>query len=92
MKTNHRKHGVTFEIACQVFDDPYALAEQDRIENGEVRWQTIGMVNGLVLLLVAHTAESSGDFSDEFIRIISARRTDRKERNRYEKERKKNYC
>ena len=50
------------------------------------------MVNGLVLLLVAHTAESSGDFSDEFIRIISARRTDRKERNRYEKERKKNYC
>ncbi len=39
------------------------------------------MAGGCVLLLVAHTVKI-GD--TEIIRIISARRTDRKERNRYE--------
>ena len=29
-QTNERKHGVTFEDAMHVFDDPYALFEQDR--------------------------------------------------------------
>jgi uncharacterized DUF497 family protein len=29
-RTNQRKHGVTFEDAMHVFDDPYALFEQDR--------------------------------------------------------------
>jgi uncharacterized DUF497 family protein len=39
--------------------------------------------------LVAHTVENDGP--EEIIRIISARRADRKERIRYEKERQKNY-
>ena len=58
--------------------------EQDRIENGEERWQTIGVVDGIVMLLVAHTVREQDDV--EVIRIISARRADRKERRRYEKE------
>jgi len=58
--------------------------EQDRIENGEERWQTIGVVDGIVMLLVAHTVREQDDI--EVIRIISARRADRKERRRYEKE------
>jgi uncharacterized DUF497 family protein len=90
-RTNQRKHGVSFEIARHVFDDPYTLAEQDRIENAELRWQTIGMVDGLLLLLVAHTVECGGDEQDETVRIISARRANRGERTRYEKERQKNY-
>ena len=52
---NLRKHGVSFEIAIRAFADPFALTEQDRIEDGEARWQTLGMVEGRVLLLVAHT-------------------------------------
>jgi hypothetical protein len=45
-ESNQRKHGVSFEDASQVFDDPYALARQDRIESGEYRWQTIGLAEG----------------------------------------------
>jgi uncharacterized DUF497 family protein len=90
-KANRRKHGISFEIARHVFEDPDALVEQDRIESGELRWQTIGMVNGAVLLLVAHTVAFGDDEQDETIRVISARRASRRERSRYEKERQKNY-
>ena len=54
-KANQRKHGIPFQIAAQVFDDPLHLSEMDRIESGEYRWQTIGRVNDTTLLLVAHT-------------------------------------
>lgn len=56
---------------------------QDRIENGEQRWQTIGMVGAYLLLLVAHTLRLE-DEDIEVVRIISARRVDRAERKRYE--------
>lgn len=85
--SNRRKHGITFEDAMQVFDDPFAFALQDRIEDGEGRWQTIGMVEGVLVLLVAHTVKESGQH--EIIRIISARRATRKERTRYEQSRQK---
>ena len=84
-----RKHRVSFEIAQRVFDDPDAFADQDRIEGGERRWQTLGMVDEVLLLLVAHTVELEGS-DHEIIRIISARRADATERQRYEKERQKN--
>ena len=80
---NLKKHRVSFEIATRVFLDPLALAYQDRIENGECRWQTIGMVDGCLLLLVAHTVRQ-GEAS-EIIRIISARKADKKEQKNYEK-------
>ena len=35
--TNYRKHGVRFEEAVLVFEDPLAVSAQDRIENGEHR-------------------------------------------------------
>jgi uncharacterized DUF497 family protein len=31
-KKNQRKHGISFDIACHVFDDPDALVEQDRMK------------------------------------------------------------
>ncbi len=85
---NLRKHGVSFEIAMRAFADPFAFTEQDRIEGGEVRWQTLGMVEGRVLLLVAHTVGDEDEDGEpvEIIRIISARAADRKERRRYEQE------
>ena len=85
---NLDKHHVSFEMAVRIFADPFALTEQDRIEGGERRWQTLGMVGGYCLLLVAHTisdTDESGQ-SIEVIRIISARKADRKERRRYEEE------
>lgn len=80
---NLRKHGVKLEDAARVFDDPLAVTDQDRIENGEQRWQTVGMAGGYLLLLVAHTVRFE-DEGIEVVRIISARRVDRAERRRYE--------
>ena len=80
---NLRKHGIRFEDAARVFDDPLAVTDQDRIENSEQRWQTVGMADGYLLLLVAHTVRFE-DEGIEVVRIISARRVDRAERRRYE--------
>ena len=82
-ESNLGKHHVSFETATRVFADPFALVEQDRIENGEHRWQTLGVVDGYLLLLVAHTVRNDED-GIEVIRLISARRADPKERKRYE--------
>jgi len=46
---NLRKHGIQFEKAVAVFDDPYSITEQDRIEGGEYRWQTVGMAGEALL-------------------------------------------
>jgi hypothetical protein len=78
------KHGVSFQTAARVFTDPCALVELDRIENGEERWQTIGVVEGVLMLMVAHIVREQDDI--EIIRILSARRANRRERRRYEEE------
>ena len=78
---NEKKHRLSFSIATLVFSDPLAKSAQDRIEYGEQRWQTIGQVYGVVIV-VAHTLTLNPDH--EAIRIISARKADRSERKRYE--------
>jgi uncharacterized DUF497 family protein len=86
--SNQRKHGVSFEKASAVFLDPLYVSVQDRTEDGEPRWQAIGMLGDLVILTVAHTvkeATADGALVDVF-RIISARPATRKERRRYEDE------
>lgn len=84
-RSNQTKHRVSFETAARVFADPLACSVQERIENGEQRWQTLGMVDGCLLLLVAHTVFEEND-GIEVVRIVSARRADLKERKRYEQE------
>lgn len=79
---NYRKHGIRFEEAARVFDDPFHLSVQDRFERGEFRWQTIGVVKGCLVVLVAHTLRF--EEGTEIVRIVSARRTERAERRRYE--------
>ena len=88
-RSNQRKHdGIAFEMAAQVFRDPFRLTRQDRIEDGEERWQTLGVVHGVTVLLVAHTITEDDDEGEpvEVIRIISARRATPRERKRYEQE------
>jgi uncharacterized protein len=57
----------------------------DRIEEAEVRWQTFGIVEGLLTLMVAHTIWDDTD-DVERVRIISARRATKQERWIYENE------
>jgi uncharacterized DUF497 family protein len=85
---NLRKPAISFDIAVRVFADPFALTDLASIEGGEDRWQTLGIVEGQLLLLVAHTTTEVQEDGQpiEVIRIISARTADRKERRRYEQE------
>lgn len=75
---NRRKHGVSFEEAATVFDDPFVLLMAD-VENGEPRIVAIGSSNDRRVLFVVST-----DWEGEVVRIISARRATRKERQAYE--------
>lgn len=36
-ESNQHKHGLRFEIAKLVFDDPLHVTTQDRVENGQMR-------------------------------------------------------
>jgi uncharacterized DUF497 family protein len=83
---NRRKHGISFEVALQVFHDPLHRSEQDRIEGGEYRWQTVGQVQGMIVILVAHTTTLNK--LPEVIRIISARKATKAERRNYENQRR----
>ena len=83
-RSNLAKHGVDFEVARKVFENPFALIEPDSSASPEERWRTVGLVNGVLLLLVAHTAHEAGDV----VRIISARRAAPLERAKYERARR----
>lgn len=72
-----------------VFDDPFAISEQDRVVNDELRWQTVGMFEGRAILTVAWTTWEED--TDDVVRIISARRATKKERIAYEQNRQKSY-
>lgn len=75
-KSNQEKHGVDFTDAKDVFDDTNRTnSEDNRKDYGEKRWITIGMVSN-ALLTVVYTIRDA-------IRIISARRSNKKERQEY---------
>jgi hypothetical protein len=79
---NFVKHGIRFETAALVFDDPYHVSQLDRVVDGEERWRTMGLIGGLVIVIVAHTyCEQNGE---ETVRIISARKATKRERKHYE--------
>jgi uncharacterized protein len=80
-RRNLAKHGVSFELATLVFEDPLAVSVPDLFEDDE-RWQTIGLIKGVLILLVIHTAKQWGD--EEEVRIISARKATLQERRKYE--------
>ena len=76
---NLRDHGVSFEDAASVFDDPLAGTIPDpEHSTEEPRFITIGVTPAQRLLVVVHT-----DRADR-IRIISARRATRAEKKKYE--------
>ncbi len=80
-KANRRKHGIRFETATEVFDDPLCLVELNSVVDGEERWQAIGRAGRSTLLLVVHTVD--GEYEEE-VWLISARKADRNERRNYE--------
>ena len=73
--SNARKHGVRFDEARGLFDDPFALDDPDD-DPDEERWLTIGM-SGVDLLVVVYTERGRRK------RIISAWKADASDAERY---------
>jgi uncharacterized DUF497 family protein len=79
---NRVKHGLSFETAVLVFDDPLHASKPDPHPD-EDRWHTIRLV-GSVLLLVVHTWPGDTEGDEPVGRIISARNATAHERKAYE--------
>jgi len=79
---NLQKHGVSFEKACYVFSDPYALNKYDNEHSAEEdRWIILGKSINEVILVVVHTFR---DNDVEIVRIISARNATKREQQAYQ--------
>lgn len=76
---NLKKHGVSFDEASTVFDDPLFITFLDEEHSiDEERYITLGLSEMNRLLLIAHTDREGR------LRIISARKATRNERRFYE--------
>lgn len=78
-RLNHKKHGIPFERAAMIFNDPKALSTFDVDHSlSEERWITLGLDQSGIPLVVSHTFQSEGEHKAH-VRIISARKATRKE-------------
>ncbi len=76
---NIKKHGVSFNEASTVFNDPLSVTFPDPDHSyGEERYVIIGLSSANRILVVPHTDQS------DCVRIISAREATRNERRFYE--------
>ena len=76
--TNVHKHDVYFEVACEVFFDPFLRYLEDEFIDGELRETIIGMTENWHLLYVVFVLRG------DIVRLISARRVTKPERRWYE--------
>jgi uncharacterized DUF497 family protein len=76
-----RKHGVSFEVALEVFVDPLSVTLHDvKHSDSEDRWCTIGQTTECVVIVVFYTYDDIADRG----RLISARKASLRERREYE--------
>lgn len=87
-RANSRKHGVSFEESKSVFYDAEALLIPDPDHSDdEDRYIILGLSSKLRELIVSF-CERIKDHSEEMIRIISARKADKDEREEYRRKRR----
>lgn len=80
-KINEKKHGVSFEEAATIFYDDNARFDHDPDHSqDEDRFILLGMSVKFRILVVCHCYRSD----DAEIRVISARKATKKEREQYE--------
>jgi uncharacterized DUF497 family protein len=81
-RSNRRKHRITFELAIEVFLDPFCVTFPDVDLEIEQRLWTIGRISDLTIIVVVHTLHD--DRGEEIVRVISARKATARERRAYE--------
>ena len=79
-KSNLRKHRVSFDEACTVFDDPGAAIFPDEDHSNDEEREIVVGYSILERVLLVSFVERSADR----VRIVSARKATRKERKGYE--------
>ncbi|NEP57518.1 MAG: BrnT family toxin [Symploca sp. SIO2G7] len=80
-QNNEKKHGISFNEAQTVFYDENArlIYDSEHSSLEEERYVLLGMSSLLHLLVVSHTYQKDV----EFIRLISARKATKRERQQY---------
>jgi uncharacterized DUF497 family protein len=73
---NLKKHGIDFADVPSIFENDIVTVIDDRYDYGETRYQTLGLLKSLVIMVV-HTE------SETVIRIISARKANKREEKTY---------
>lgn len=82
--SNQEKHGISFEEAKEVFDDALHISKLDyKFNYFEERWITVGATTRHKVLVVANLFFT--DEGEEIVRIVSARKANKIERQSYEK-------
>lgn len=83
-KINIAKHRLNFTDACHVFSDVYQLNLFDTDHSDhEERWIVIGEIPVMKIIVVVHTVTQSEGAEEKVLRVISARKATRKERDAY---------
>ena len=81
---NIKSHGISFEDAKDVFDDPFHISILDkRFDYFDERWITIGCTKDRRIIVIGHLYYLREN-GEEVIRIITARKAVKKERDQYE--------
>lgn len=78
-RSNLKKHGISFEEASEVFNDPHSIEFYDEAHStcDEDRYVCIGDIGGCVVIVVVYTDR------DGRIRVISARQAEPNEKEVY---------
>lgn len=82
-RINQRKHGISFETAILVFDDPFHVRDDDP-HPFERRFQTVGMVGAAVIVVIHTLPDPESESGNGVGRIISARKVTPRKRQMYE--------
>ena len=76
--TNFRKHGISFELACDAFFDPFVYYVSEEMVNDELRESIIGMTANWRLIYVVYILRG------DIVRVVSTRLVTKTERDEYE--------
>ena len=81
-KANLKERGFDFAFASLIFDGPTLEKQDGRKDYGELRVVAIGLADEIAVTVVY--TDRSDDHGERIRRIISARRSNRRERKAYQ--------